>query len=138
MGGIRYSARWHSAGSRIVYLAESPAGAMIEVLVHLELEEDELPPHYTLLRVEVPAHMAIQKLVPPRGAAWMTNEAVTRKLGDAWLAAQSSALACVPSAILPRTSNYLLNPAHPEAARIKVKDATKHNFDVRLLRSIRG
>jgi RES domain-containing protein len=137
-GGMRYAARWHTAGQRIVYLAASPAGALIEVLVHLELDADDLPPDYTLLRVEVPAEVAIQSLHCPRGEGWKTDERITRKLGDAWLAAQSSALACVPSAILPSTLNYLLNPAHPEAKRIRIKEATKQSFDVRLLRSIRS
>ncbi len=136
MGGMRYAARWHSAGRRIVYLAESPAGAMLEVLVHLELEEDDLPQGYTLLQIEAPAGLKIEKLRTPGGSGWTQDDRITRKLGDAWLACQSSALACVPSAILPNTSNYLLNPVHPDAKRIKIKGATKQRFDVRLLRSI--
>ena len=47
-GGRLYSARWHTAGSPIVYLAASPPGALIEILVHLELDENELPPSYRL------------------------------------------------------------------------------------------
>ena len=53
-GGRLYSARWNTAGEPIVYLAASPPGALIEILVHLELEESELPPIYKLLRIAVP------------------------------------------------------------------------------------
>ena len=48
VGGLRYGARWHTSGSRIVYLAETPAGALIEIFVHLELKESDLPRCYSL------------------------------------------------------------------------------------------
>ena len=38
-GGLYYSARWHAADHRIDYLAESAAGALVESLVHTELNE---------------------------------------------------------------------------------------------------
>lgn len=43
-GGRRYAARWHTAGSHTVYLAASPPGALLEILLHLELSEWKLPP----------------------------------------------------------------------------------------------
>ena len=61
-GGRHYSARWHTAGSPIVYLAASPPGALIEVLVHLEIKEATVPPSYTLLRVSVPDKLHIPSL----------------------------------------------------------------------------
>ena len=63
-GGLRYSARWHTAGLPVVYLAASPAGAMIEILVHLELNEDNIPLHYQLLEVAVPDDLVIEDLHP--------------------------------------------------------------------------
>jgi RES domain-containing protein len=42
-GGRKAGARWHTAGSRIVYLAESPMAALVETLVHLEVESEETP-----------------------------------------------------------------------------------------------
>jgi RES domain-containing protein len=132
-GGLRYSARWHTGGRPIVYLAASPAGAMIEILVHLELEEDELPPAYTLLYVEAPASLDIDDL-----RVGKADLSISRTLGDAWLKAGTAALARVPSAILPNTFNYLLNPLHSDAKRIRITGSTKANFDSRLLRHLRG
>lgn len=137
-GGLRYSARWHTAGRPIVYLAASPAGAMIEVFVHLELSEDELPPAYTLLQVEAPASLTLDELRVGKGENWRTDLGVTRALGDAWLEGGRSALARVPSAILPNTFNYLLNPLHRDARRIRIAGSTKASFDPRLLRHLRG
>jgi RES domain-containing protein len=137
-GGLRYSARWHTAGRPIVYLAASPAGAMIEVLVHLELEEDEFPPAFTLLHVEAPANMEIDEVRVGRRDEWKSDLSVSRALGDAWLKGGTAALARVPSAILPNTFNYLLNPLHRDAKRIRIAGSTKANFDPRLLRHLRG
>jgi RES domain-containing protein len=137
-GGLRYSARWHTAGRPIVYLAASPAGAMIEVLVHLELQEDELPPAYTLLNIEAPASLDIEHLRVGKRDDWKTDLGISRALGDAWLKGTTTALARVPSAILPNTFNYLFNPLHRDAKRIRLAGSTNANFDPRLLQHLRG
>lgn len=137
-GGLRYAARWHDAGRRIVYLAESPAGAMVEVLVHLELEEEELPRSYILLRVKVPENLATEQISVPSGEAWKADHDLSRQLGDAWLVSRTTALAQVPSAILPNTTNFLLNPLHAEAERIQIIESTRAEFDPRLLKHLRS
>ena len=133
-GGRLAAARWNTAGSPIVYLAASPPGALIEILVHLELDASELPPTYTLLRVSVPSTVRTSTLKVPTGDAWKSDLTLTRKLGDTWLKSKRSALARVPSAILPDTFNYLLNPLHPDATRIKIAARTPAILDTRLLR----
>lgn len=138
-GGLRYGARWHSAGSRIVYLAESPAGALIEILVHLELDQFELPDTYKLLRVSVPAEIQAEDITGwERDKRWKQRLRLTRALGDAWLHATRTALAKVPSAVMPSTWNYLLNPDHPDARKMKIVDVTPARFDPRVLRTHSG
>ena len=133
-GGRRASARWHTAGSPIVYLAASPPGALVEILVHLQLKEASLPTTFTLLRIPVPAGLRISTLRVPPGETWKENPAVTRKIGDAWLRSRRSALARVPSAVLPNTENYLLNPLHPDASRVTVAEVRRATLDPRLIR----
>ena len=133
-GGRIAPARWHSGGAPIVYLAASPPGALIEILVHLQLKESNLPPTFTLLRISVPDRLRISTLAVPAGDAWKSDEAITRSLGDAWLKSRRSALTRVPSAILPDTFNYLLNPLHSDAARITIAEVKSAVLDPRLLR----
>jgi RES domain-containing protein len=133
-GGRLYAARWNSAGAPIVYLAQSPASAMVEVLVHLEIAGDETPTDFLWLRVSVPDKLRIHAIHPPTGEAWMSDMRLTRRLGDEWLASQRSALARVPSALLPHTNNYLLNPLHPDAKRVKIAAIETAVFDTRMLR----
>ena len=135
-GGLLYSARWHTAGRRIVYLAESPAGAMIEALVHLELDETDWPRSYHLMQAEYPVSLSVETLKPTPAKTWKTSLVATRKLGDEWLRARRSALARVPSAILPETWNFLLNPDHSDAQKVRIVRTIRAEHDPRLLVSI--
>jgi len=136
-GGLRYSARWHTAGRRIVYLAESPAGAMIEALVHLELNERSWPSYYDLLRVTAPDDIAVETIKVMSGEDWKHSQKITRGLGDEWLGAGRTALSRVPSAILPNTWNVLLNPEHAAADQIRIVDTTRAEYDSRLFAKVR-
>jgi RES domain-containing protein len=133
-GGLRAPARWHNAGLAIVYTASSPASALVEMLVHLELNDlDSVPDSYRLLMIDVPDGIPIRAVDDETLAPnWRALEDVTRALGDAWLRESSSALLSVPSAIVPHTRNYLINPAHPDARRIKILSHGQYPFDSRL------
>jgi RES domain-containing protein len=135
-GGLLYSARWHTAGQRIIYLAESPAGAMIEALVHLELDDTDWPRSYQLMQVEYPLSLDVETLKPTPARTWKTSHAATRKLGDEWLHSRRSALGRVPSLILPETWNVLLNPDHSEAKQVRILRTIRTEYDPRLLVSI--
>ena len=119
-GGLRASARWHTVGRRIVYLAESPAGAVFEAFVHLEVDPVAPPRHYRLLKVAVPPGVALAAWESAVPGVSLDDLDTTREAGDRWLTRGTTALLRVPSAILPETYNVLLNPAHPDARLIQV------------------
>ncbi len=121
-------------GKRVTYLAETPAGAMLEVLVHLTDGEDDLPRTFTLLEVEVSKALAVCDLMPLAEAGWKRQQQATQRIGDAWLASRETPLARVPSAIMPHSWNVLLNPEHPEAAGVKIANVIRERFDNRLFR----
>jgi RES domain-containing protein len=53
MGGLRNSGRWHNRGLPVVYLAESAALAMLEVLVHFSADaDDDIPDNFQLLEID--------------------------------------------------------------------------------------
>lgn len=133
-GGLRAPARWHNAGAPIVYTASSPASALLEVLVHLELNDPEhLPDSYQLLRIDVPDSIPIAELDEGSLAPnWRRLVEVSRAIGDEWLRELGSALLAVPSAIVPHTQNYLINPAHRDTRKIKISSHGSFPFDFRL------
>jgi RES domain-containing protein len=129
-GGLRAAGRWHDAGHPIVYLAESPAAALLEVCVHTSA--NDVPPDFTLLRVEGPDVRVPSVRVQDLPGAWREKAEVTRAIGTAWLEKGESALLRVPSALVPETSNLLFNPGHADAAQFRVSRAFEYPFDARL------
>ena len=130
VGGLRAGGRWHYPGQPVVYLADSPAGALLEVCVHTAA--NDVPPAFTLLRVEGPevdVRFVTDDELPED---WRERIEITRGLGTKWLQEGESVLLRVPSAIVPRTVNYLLNPLHPEAIMFRITDAVQYPFDIRI------
>ena len=133
-GGLRASGRWHSRGARIVYCAPNAASALLEILVHAEIEIEDIPIAFRWLEIDVPDSIAADAADPGLlGPAWRTQPAATRRLGDQWLASSRSALLRVPSAIVPETWNVLINPLHADATRIRVVRVHQQTVDRRLL-----
>lgn len=133
-GAVHHPGRWHSAGKRVVYVADSPAAALVEKLVHLDLTYDDLPDSYTLIKIEAADSVQVEDVAAtelPHG--WVDDQKISRAFGDQWLRSSRASLLRVPSAILPETFNYLLNPAHRDASRIRVLWHREYPWDRRLL-----
>jgi RES domain-containing protein len=130
------SARWHTEGRLLIYLAENPAGAMLERIVHLmdKNEDGILPRRYQLLQLSAPDELETRELNAIALPDWKEHIEFTRAIGDGWLTSMETALARVPSAIMPYTWNYLLNPAHPDAQQVKIAEVIHERFDNRLFR----
>ena len=67
-GGLLAAGRWHTQGSRIVYCSPNPATALVEVLVHLEVEVSDLPDRLQYLEIEAPVERARQPSSPAQRA----------------------------------------------------------------------
>ena len=133
-GGLIASARWHSQGHAVVYLAETPAGALVEALVHLELAPARFPKFYRLLKAEAPDDISIAAINPANFVkGWIHDETATRTMGDEWLDSRQTVLLRVPSVIVPETFNLLLNPKHREAPSVRVLWHEQYPWDSRLL-----
>jgi RES domain-containing protein len=131
IGGLRAPGRWHFAGRPVVYLAEHPAGALLETLVHQEIHTTaDLPDTYRSLRVEVGDEVAVAQIVEDiMPHDWRADVSWTRAAGSEWLDAGTTALLQVPSAVMPFAYNYLLNPTHGHAARITIGQVVDVRYD---------
>ncbi len=107
---------------------------MLEVLVHLKPRDEDLPRTFKLMEIASPEELAVKNLLLLASVDWKEDQELTRRIGDEWLASGETALARVPSAILPRTWNVLLNPAHGEASKIEIVEVIRERFDNRLFR----
>ena len=62
LGGLRAGGRWHSRGRQIVYCSEHPAAALLEILVHLDI--DLMPEHFQLIEIAPEAGLDCAVLAP--------------------------------------------------------------------------
>jgi RES domain-containing protein len=130
IGGLRAAGRWHYAGHLIVYLAETPASALLEVCVHTSA--NDVPPKFTLLKIEGPDAKVPSIAAKALPQDWQTRLQVTRDLGTAWLKKNEGVLLRVPSALVPETVNFLFNPSDTQAKKFHVTDVFSYPFAPRL------
>jgi RES domain-containing protein len=134
IGGLTKQGRWHTKGKPVVYLAEHPALAMLEVMVHLEIDAEDIPDTFKLLTVNVPSIdsccMNLSNDLLTKG--WNNNTKLTQNIGNEWLAKGSSTLLKVPSAIIPSSYNYLLNPLTASSKTIGIIEVASFPFDEKL------
>ncbi len=126
--------RWNSFNTKLVYTAESRALATLEVSVHLDLSED-LPTDRYYVEIEIPDELIIQEVkIEDLPEDWDSKPPAmtTQTIGDDFVFQNESAVLKVPSSIVPLEYNYLINPNHPDAKKIKVIGKTSMNFDQRL------
>jgi RES domain-containing protein len=133
VGGIFADGRWHTLGERVVYLGGSAAIVVLERLAHTD--PDLLPNDLQLARFEFSGPVSETKVqeLATLPANWDQDEKVTRKIGGQWRQHGSSCLLAVPSAILPEERNFVLNPEHPDAKRLRLVHERLFTFDPRLI-----
>jgi RES domain-containing protein len=141
-GGRMVAGRWHERGRPVVYLAEHPALALLETIVHLEVDPRDLPKGYRLLSIDVADDLAIREFreteLDQRAPGWRRDHAVTRDLARPWFEEGATALLRVPSVLVPHATNFVLNPLHEDAAKMTIISDEMVEFDERLLLSRRS
>ncbi len=132
-GARLYGGRWNSIGRSCVYVAGAESLAILEILVHLN--RSTILDHYVLFTLELEEKdtMILNDVDLPTN--WQEDPAPqdTADLGDQWLASLSSVALSVPSSIVPRERNYILNVAHPRFAELM---ASAKQYDISLDRRL--
>lgn len=115
----------------MVYTSTSIALAALEYAVHTV----QRPLDSVLLEIEV-AVDSLETIESRVGGAlpqnWSYAELQTRDLGTAWLREKSSLLLEVPSVIIPRERNVLMNPSHADAHAARIVSVEPFFFDPRI------
>lgn len=132
-GGLYVSGRWHTKGRPVVYCAQNPSTSLLETLVHLEIDAEDRPDSFQLLKIEGPDSLSFEKIEPASlPSDWVAEIGTTQSIGDHWLTEKRTPLLQVPSVLVPETWNVLINPLHAEAHLLKITGIYEHAFDARL------
>ena len=132
-GARLFGGRFNSPGTAVVYAAASESLAILEVLVHLE--DAGLLPSYSLLAAtfEEAVVERFDETLLPEGWRSDPPPMAAQAVGDAWVKEERSAVLEVPSAVVPRERNYLMNPLHPDFNTVQLSEPEPFAFDERLL-----
>lgn len=134
-GSFRFGGRWSSPGTRLAYASEHQSLAMLEFLAHLQPGDD--PDDLALAVAGVPDSVTREHVRPaslPGNWREAAAPAALARLGDDFARRVHTCLLFVPSALAPRERNCLINPAHPDFARIRIRPLEPFAFDLRLSR----
>ncbi|HMC59579.1 MAG TPA: RES domain-containing protein [Candidatus Solibacter sp.] len=134
-GAMLHGARWNSPGRRIIYAAETYAGALLEILVHAS---GNVPRTQGYIEIEIPAGLSIEEITRDDVPRWDSPSfEKARAFGDRWYDERSSPVLIVPSVVTLVERNVLINQEHPDFLRIQVSQPKPVRWDSRLWRSRR-
>ena len=115
----------------MIYTSGSPELAMLELLTKLN------PAAFGVrmaVEIDVPDDAPVQDAAPVMlGHLLRGEDSDTQSYGSQWVLSGQSLSLKVPAAVLPISSNYLLNPLHPQARRLRVIRQIEVSVDPRLV-----
>jgi len=137
VGGLYGPGRWHEKGVLACYTASARALAVLERMVHESLED---MPNLVMMTLWVPDDVSIERYAShqlPEGWDAIPDSGAARSLGQDFFLRGTSLLMQVPSAIIAEEYNFIINPQHKDAAKIKIVEERDYFYDVRLQKMIR-
>jgi RES domain-containing protein len=121
-GAAKSPGRWNEAGQAVLYTAPTIAIAVLETAAHID--DGGLPLNRYLVSLDVPAAVWRKRRTLDAADLQPTWDAIpagatSAQIGANWLKSLQSAVLMVPSVIVPEEHAALVNPAHPDAGKIK-------------------
>ena len=125
-----HGARWNSPGRRVIYAAETYAGALLEILVHAS---GSIPKGQGYVEIEIPAGLPIEEIAADDVPHWDSKSFESaRAFGNRWYDERRTPALLVPSVVTLVERNVLINQEHPDFARIHAGRALPVLWDARL------
>lgn len=129
MGAGFFGGRWNPRGVRMVYASLAYEGALLEQLARVAT--GTLPADRIASRIVIPEECAVPAVDEAEYPDW-GNGARSQQIGAAWVASGRSVALRVPSFVAqPWGWNAILNPLHPDFARVSVAEVIDVVWDAR-------
>lgn len=117
--------RWNGNGRKVIYCAESIALAFLENMVRRQgvgFNND-----FKTMILEIPDDLKTQTIIAndlPPGWRTFTDYTKCQPIGNTWYDNGAYPILIVPSAVLPDSSNYVINALHPDFKKIRLLKVT--------------
>jgi RES domain-containing protein len=131
-----FPGRWNSKGTYVTYSSGSRALASLENIVHRSGEG--LNNLFKVTVFEIPDYLDVEEIrIMELPDNWFEfkNYGLCQKLGDKRIQRNKTAILKVPSAIIKKEYNYLINPNHLLFETIRINRVEDFAFDPRIKES---
>lgn len=132
-GARIYGGRWNHSGYPIVYSSGSRSLAALEFLVHvpMALAPDNLSIAEIIITDNIKRESITSNELPSNWRGYPAPEQLAN-IGTKWIKSKSSLLLDIPSAVVDKEVNTLINPLHPDMKYVNLAKVEKFYFDSRL------
>ncbi len=133
-GAKLYGGRWNSVDIPMIYTAGSISLCVLEFLVHTQ--PAHFPRDLILLHLKIDESILPKRLLIPKLPIEWHNcpfPPSTQKIGDKFIRSKNALVLKIPSVIVPQEHNYLINPTHPDAKKIRIVKSEPLQMDLRLI-----
>ena len=133
-GARLYGGRWNSVGVPMVYASEHQSLAALEIRVHIDKTRMGKLYKCFAFRFDESLMEVFRVGGLPRDWQQEPPSPALQQLGDDWVKANGSVILAVPSVIIPKEINYLINPKHPDFAKLRFEPPNDFLFDSRMFK----
>ena len=114
-GARMYGGRWNHAGYPVVYTSDSRSLAALEFLVHVPMAF--APENLSIVEINIQENIERESInesqLPLNWRNYPAPEQLAN-LGTNWIKSKSSLLLEIPSSVVEKEVNTLINPLHPD------------------------
>ena len=134
-GARIYGGRWNHAGYPVVYTSGSRSLAALEFLVHVPMAL--APENLSIVEINIQENIEWESInesqLPSNWRDYPAPEQLAN-IGTNWIKSKSSLLLDIPSAVVDKEVNTLINPLHPDIKFVNLANIDKFSFDTRLFK----
>jgi RES domain-containing protein len=133
-GAMLYGGRWNSPGKRVIYAAETYAGALLEILAHANGSQP--PKHHQSVRITIPDDLPVETIYRDQLSGRDAEDCIaSRAFGDKWFDGKRTVALRVPSVITQgREYNIVIHADHPQFKLLQVGTPEPVAWDARLFK----
>lgn len=130
-GAAIYGGRWNSPGRRVIYAAESYAGAMLEVLASANI--GRVPKYHAWIEILIGEEVSVEELDARKVRRWdAPDQRASRMFGDKWYDEKRSTVLIVPSTVARLERNVVINQEHSGFRTLRASKPKPVIWDERL------
>ncbi len=127
--------RWNKKGEYVIYTGSSRSLSTLELIVHRNFIKPEI--HYKVMIISISNADLIKTIdIDALPNNWRKFEAYAKlqEIGSEWYNSKESLILKVPSAIIPKERNYIINTEHQDFQHnVKLESTENYFWDMRLL-----